>query len=122
MHRFHHIFFFFDLEIVSDEALLEGSRVGVLNGEVPAAEDLVGHAHAVTFAEHPGVLVADCRSVERGLKVTGLPLKRSMSFCRTSWTPDLRTSRMTLKRRMLQIPARYSNGVLRHSNFREPGV
>lgn len=51
------------LEIISDEALLEGGRVGVLNGEVPAAEDLEGHVYAVTFAEHPGVFIANCHPV-----------------------------------------------------------
>lgn len=97
--------------------MLEGGRAGVLDGEVPAAEDLVGHVHAVTLAKHPGVLVADRCPVKKKVKVSGLTLKGSISSRRTDWGPDLRTSRMRLKRRMLKIPARYSNGVLTQPNF-----
>lgn len=51
------------LEIVSDEALFESSRSRVLDGEVPTTKELIAHIHAVTFPEHPGVLVANYCSV-----------------------------------------------------------
>lgn len=51
------------LEVISDEALFEGGRVRVLDGEVPATEDLIGHIHTVTLPEHPGMLVAHDRPV-----------------------------------------------------------
>ena len=51
------------LEIVSDEAAFESSGSRVLDGEVPTTEDLIAHVHTVTLPEHPGVLVANCRSI-----------------------------------------------------------
>lgn len=62
------------LKIVPDAALLERSRVRILDGEVPTTEDLVAHIHTVTFPEHPGVFVANYRPV-------------TQSFRWEAWTP-----------------------------------
>lgn len=56
------------LEIVPDAALLESSRVRILDGEVPTTKDLVAHIHTVTFPEHPGVFVANDRPVTQGFR------------------------------------------------------
>lgn len=50
------------LEVIPDEAVLERCCCGVLDSEVPAAEDLKAHICAVTFPHHPGVLVANSGS------------------------------------------------------------
>lgn len=47
------------LEVICDEAMFEKSSCGVLDGEVPATEDLEAHIHAVALPKHPGVLVAN---------------------------------------------------------------
>lgn len=56
------------LEIVSDAALLERSRIGILDGEVPTTKDLVAHIHTVTFPEHPGVFVANDRPLTQDFR------------------------------------------------------
>lgn len=75
------------LEIVAYEALLEGGGAGVLDGEVPAAEDLVGHVHAVTLADHPRVLVADRRPVKRRLEGEQLDFGREHLFSQNRLGP-----------------------------------
>lgn len=108
------------LEVVPDAALFEGSRIGILDGEIPTAEDLVAHVHAVAIPQHPGVLVAHHgpgggkvwdEQLENG------PLRRS----RRDLT-DLRTTRMKLSRRMLRIPAKYNSGVVKQCQSRVPRV
>lgn len=47
------------LEVIPDEAVLERRSCGVLDGEVPAAEDLKAHVCAVAFPQHPCVLIAN---------------------------------------------------------------
>lgn len=51
------------LQILTDEALFERSRIRVLDGEVPTTKDLKAHVYAVAIPKHPGVLVADYRPV-----------------------------------------------------------
>jgi len=58
----------FHLEVISDETLLEVGSCRVLDGEVPATEDLKAYIRAVTLSDHPSVLVADSCSV-RGVQM-----------------------------------------------------
>lgn len=51
------------LEIIPDEAVFENGCIRVLDGEVPATEDLIAHIHVVTLPEHPGVLVPNRCSI-----------------------------------------------------------
>lgn len=51
------------LKIIPDEAVFENRCVGVLDGEVPATEDLIAHIRTVTLTEHPGVLVPNGCSI-----------------------------------------------------------
>ncbi|KAG7223813.1 hypothetical protein INR49_026496 [Caranx melampygus] len=41
------------LDVVPDEAAFESRCIRVLDGEVPATEDLKAHVHTVTLPEHP---------------------------------------------------------------------
>lgn len=59
------------LEIVSDEALFKSGRTRVLDGEVPTTKDLIAHIHTATLPEHPGVLVADYRSIREVYRWAG---------------------------------------------------
>lgn len=51
------------LEIIPDEAMFESSRKRVLDIEVPTTKDLIAHIHTVALPQHPGVLIANCRSI-----------------------------------------------------------
>lgn len=51
------------LKVVPDKAVFENRCVRVLDGEVPATEDLIAHVHTETLAQHPGVLVPNCCSI-----------------------------------------------------------
>lgn len=104
------------LEIVSDAALLETSRIRILDGEVPTTEDLVAHIHTVMFPQHPGVFVAHDGPVTQGFNERlEHPLLQLMLV-----EPDLRTTKMMLSRRMLRIPAKYSRGMFKQGKSRDP--
>lgn len=121
----------FHLEVVSDEAVFESRCRRVLDGEVPATENLIAHIHTVTFPQHPCVLVANCRSIGKVYTWMDIFFKmyREMAietffffFAVLSGTTNLRTTMMRLRKMMVRIPARYSRGVFKQSKSREPRV
>lgn len=68
------------LQVIPDEALLELCRLWMMDAVVPATKDLKAHIHAGSLLEHPGVLVANSRSV-RGEKTYTTRIKCLRGLC-----------------------------------------